>query len=139
MTLRKLYRSNQLTTLVNRLGICESHAFGIELVFYSEFDNFDQLMNTLRGTDSVHTAHGIMLTDVICETDDPGGVRPVVGEISRTMNILLKALVEEELSSCWVGQRKSPHYTIKQRSYPRKRAINHSKQSAKYYLDIHKE
>ena len=59
-----------------------------------------------------------MLQDVICETDDPGCVGRVVGEIPRTKNRLLTAPVEEKLPSCWVWQRKSPHYTIKQRSYP---------------------
>ncbi|KAH3750626.1 hypothetical protein DPMN_185154 [Dreissena polymorpha] len=41
-----------------------------------------------------------MLQDVICETDDPGGVGPVVGEIPRTKNRLLAAPVQEELPSC---------------------------------------
>ena len=31
MTVRHLYRSKQLTTLLNRLGHCESHAFSAEL------------------------------------------------------------------------------------------------------------
>ena len=76
---------------MNRLGHCENYSFSLELetaiaqalnedsttlskkivsqpkgpsVFHSEFDNFDQLVNSLSGGGSVHTAHGIMLQEV---------------------------------------------------------------------------
>lgn len=87
MALRHLFRSKELTTLINRFGHCENYLFSLELetaladavdqssalltnqivlnpqgrtVFHSEFDNFDK--NTASG--SVHTAHGIMLQEV---------------------------------------------------------------------------
>lgn len=86
MTLRHLYRSAELTHLLNRFGHCENYSFSLELetalanvlhdesqilskqiispmvggVFHSDFDNFDQ--NTSSG--SIHTSHGIMLQEV---------------------------------------------------------------------------
>ena len=91
MTLRHLYRSEQLVTILNRMGHCENYFYTLEMetglakaitktstllstqivrapesksVFHSEFDNFDQLLNSITGNDSVHTAHGIMLQDI---------------------------------------------------------------------------
>ena len=90
VTLRHLFRSKELITLMNRFGHCENYSFALELetviataaemqskvlsqrivthpkgpsVFHSEFDNFDQLVNDLTGSGSVHTAHGRMLQD----------------------------------------------------------------------------
>ena len=77
--------------LFNRLGHSENYSFSLELetaiaeaaeetshmltiqiirdpgaqsVFHSELDNFDQMINTLTGSGSVHTAHGIMIQEV---------------------------------------------------------------------------
>ena len=136
MTVRHLYRSQQLTTLLNRLGHCESHAFSAELetsiakaleqtsslltpqivrepdvpsIFHSEFDNFDQLVNTMSGTNSVHTAHGIMLQEVLSDgTGEHGGSVPVVPSQPRTKERTLNLPVQQELPGCYVGQRKSP-------------------------------
>ena len=84
MALRHMFRSAELTTLLNRFGHSESYSFSLELetalasllqrstalvplqirrnlpapsTFHSDFDNFDQ--NTASG--SIHTSHGIML------------------------------------------------------------------------------
>lgn len=84
LTLRHLFRSKELTILMNRLGHCEGYDFALELetaiansvreaasvlsqqivtdpcrsiLFHSEFDNFDQFINELTGKGSVHTAH----------------------------------------------------------------------------------
>lgn len=146
MTLRHLYRSKQLTTLLNRLGHCESHSFSIELetaiataleqtssllsaqiirepnapsVFHSEFDNFDQLVNTLRGVDSIHTAHGIMIQEVQTDgSEDHGGTVPVVPLVPRSRERSIKLSVQEQLPDCYVGQRKSPSYPVTNRVYP---------------------
>ena len=88
ITLRHLFRSKDLTTLMNRFGHCESYSFSLEVetviakaleetssllssqivrnpsvpyVFHSDCDNFDQFVNELTGAGSVHTANGIML------------------------------------------------------------------------------
>lgn len=138
MTIRHLYRSKQLTTLLNRLGHCESHSFSAELetsiakaldqssslltpqivrepdvpsIFHSEFDNFDQLVNTMSGTDSVHTAHGIMLQEVLVDdNEEHGGTVPIAPSLERTKERSLNLPVQQELPVCYVGQRKSPNY-----------------------------
>ena len=104
MTIRHLYRSKQLTTLLNRLGHCESQSFSVELetaiakalgetsslltsqiirgpvvpsLFHSEFDHFDQLVNSMTGSGSVHIPHGIMMQEILSGvTEDQGGEIP---------------------------------------------------------------
>ena len=73
---------------MNKLGHAESYSFSLELetalavaleeastlltpqiiknptgpsIFHSDFDNFDQFVNDLSGSGSIHTTHGIML------------------------------------------------------------------------------
>ena len=102
MTMRHLFRSEQLVTLLNRMGHSESYSFSLELetaiaqavektssflstqivrdpdapsVFHSEFDNFDQLLNDLTGMGSIHTAHGIMLQEIEGNQEQHGGTR----------------------------------------------------------------
>ena len=105
MTLRHLFRSKELLTLLNRFGHCEGHSFSLELettvaravesssslvssqiirrplgpsVFHSEFDNFDQFVNDLSGKGSVHTAHGIMLQEVTTTQEESSYQTPQV-------------------------------------------------------------
>ena len=144
MTIRHLYRSKQLTTLLNRLGHCESHSFSVELetamakalwetsslltsqiirgpivssLFHSEFDNFDQLVNSMTGSGSVHTAHGIMMQEIL-KTEDHGVEIPEVPEIPRSKDRSLNIPIQEELPACYVCQRKSPSYPVNERIYP---------------------
>ena len=92
MTLRHLFRSKSITTLMNRLGHCESYTYSIELetapansivesaslvsnsdvikrqpegaVFHSDWDNFDQLVSDVYGAGSIHTTVGIYMQDL---------------------------------------------------------------------------
>ena len=88
MTLRHLFWSAEIVTLMNKLGHSTNYSFVLELetatakrihqsstllspliirnpscqsLFHSDFDNFDKFVNELTGSGSVHTAHGIML------------------------------------------------------------------------------
>ena len=89
VTLRHLYRSKQLTTILNRLGHCESYSFGLELetamakaideadsyltpqivtgenniVFHSEWDNLNKILTNVSGSNVVNSAAGIMLQE----------------------------------------------------------------------------
>lgn len=136
MTIRHLYRSKQLTTLLNRLGHCESHSFSVELgtsiaksleetssllttqivrqpsvpsLFHSEFYNFDQLVNTLTGSGSIHTAHGIMMQEIVSrESVAHGGTVESLPEMPRTKDRSLNLRIQEELPDCFIGTRKSP-------------------------------
>ena len=126
---------------MNRLGHCESDTFSIELetalaeeaeassslltnqiyrnpdhsksVFHSEFDNYDQLLNSIKGNDSVHTAHGIMLQD----TGGEPGFRPEPCSIPRTHKRSLDT-VQPELPEVYVSIRKSPVLNISQYVLP---------------------
>ena len=148
MTLRHLFRSERLITLLNRMGHSENYSFSLELetalaqavdetsnllstqiirspvapsVFHSEFDNFDQLLNNLTGMGSIHTAHGIMLQDIEGRPEDHGGTRVEIPSIPRNMTTKQRSLniqSSECLPDCYVTQRRSPQITIEQRTYP---------------------
>lgn len=55
-------------------------------IFHSEFDNFDLLFNTMSGTDSFHTAHGIMVQEVLSDnTGEHEGIKPVAPSLPRAL------------------------------------------------------
>ena len=88
-TIRHLYRSKQLTTILNRLCHCESYSYGLELetamakaieesdtyitpqivtgddnvVFHSEWDNLNKIKTNITGSNVVNSAAGIMLQE----------------------------------------------------------------------------
>ena len=145
MTLRHLFRSAELTSLINRLGHSESYSFSLELetaiasaiqetsrllsaqiirnpsapsLFHSDFDNFDQLVNQLTGKGSIHTAHGIMLQEISGNPDDQGQAPLEVPSTVKTRERSLKLPPVETLPDCFITKRKSPSYDITQRIYP---------------------
>ena len=89
-TIRHLYRSKQLTTILNNLCHCVSYSFGIELqtaiakalegtstyltppivngdsneVFHSEWDILNKILTNVTGSSIVNSAAGIMLQEV---------------------------------------------------------------------------
>lgn len=93
MTIRHLYRSKQLTTILNRLGHSESYDFALEVetalaeaidktssyltpqivkgesnvVFHSEWDNLNKTTTNVHGTNIVNSAGGIMVQEVKAE------------------------------------------------------------------------
>ncbi|KAL8594141.1 hypothetical protein ACOMHN_047881 [Nucella lapillus] len=132
--LRHLFRSEQLVTLINRLGHCETYRFTLELetavaeamdqcssvlssqivlhssapsIFHSEFDNFDTFISTLEGQSSVHTAHGIMLQEVSGE--EHGGTTLKMLSVPRTREQTLE-ISQQEVQECYVGTRKRPRF-----------------------------
>ena len=86
-TIRHLYRSKQLTTILGRLGHCESYDFGLELetalakaldeastsltpqivtgagnqVFHLEWDNLNKILSNMHGSNVVNSTGGIMI------------------------------------------------------------------------------
>ena len=90
VTVRHLFRSKKLTSILNRLGHSESYDFGLELetfltkaldessshltpqiikgegniVFHCEWDNLNKTTTNLLGSSIVHSAGGIMLQEV---------------------------------------------------------------------------
>ena len=123
MSLRHLFRSEELTVLLNRLSDSESYRFSLDLeaaiakcleespnylstqivmnpttpsLFHSEFDNSDQLLNVLEGKGSVHTAHGIMMREV---SGDTGGTKHTMASVARTKQQQLD-ISHQELPEC---------------------------------------
>ena len=94
ITIRHLYRSKQLTTILNRLCHCESYFFGIELettmayaleeantyltsqivsgetnkVFHNQLDNLNKILTNVTRSNVVNSAAGIMLQEVKGDT-----------------------------------------------------------------------
>ena len=146
MTLRHLFRSSQLNTLINRLGHAESYTFTLELetalaaaldkasdvlstqivgnpivpsVFHSDFDNFDQFINNQLGSGSVHTAHGIMLQELeVDESNDPGGSVPTLPSLPKSGKRSYDCSSEDDLPACYVNRRISPVMKVDQKSLP---------------------
>ena len=88
-------------------------------VFHSEFDNFDQFVNTVTGAGSIHTAHGIMLQDIqASELTEAGGSTPKLPAMQRTKESSVKLTPQEELPECYVSQRKCPSYPVTNTVYP---------------------
>ena len=134
MTLRHMFRSAELITLISRLGHSESYSYSLELetalaimvqqssnmltsqiirnptggsLFHSDFDNFDKF----TATGSVHTAHGIMLQEV--DQNEKEAAQLDIPTIERTNQRSLDVVFDSrEMADCYVTQRKSPLYTI---------------------------
>lgn len=142
ISLRHLFRSKSLITLLCRLGHCESYSFSLELetalaeaamksssllstqicknpspdsVFHSEFDNFDQLINDLTGKGSVHTAHGIMIQELGTTDELPSGETE---SAPRSKRRSLDVIPRPILPDCYVNKKKSPKMTIIHHSLP---------------------
>ena len=89
-TIRHLYRSRQLTTILSRLGHCETYDFSLELetalakaldeistsltpqiitgdgneVFHLEWDNMNKITTNIHGCNVVNSTGGIMIQEV---------------------------------------------------------------------------
>ena len=132
MTLRHLYRSRQLVTLLNRLGHCENYLFSVELetavaaaldqtssiltprivkspenvVFHSEWDNFNQLLTGLHGRPAFNTAAGIMLQEAERSERTQTHINPI--SVSRTRERTLKLNSPPPLPPFHISNRKGP-------------------------------
>ena len=140
MALRHWFRSAEITTLLNRLGHSETYSFSMELeisialavettstllspqivrnpnvpiIFHSDFNNFDQLLNDLCGMTSVHTSHGIMLQDFSCPADqEVEGDMPSIPVVHKSGIRSLKLEAQEVLPDCYLTHRRSPSYEV---------------------------
>ena len=130
-----MFCSEELLTLINKFGHCEGYSFSLEIetaiakavqesasllpasiihnptsqsVFHSEFDNFDTIVNELYEAGSVHTAHGIMLQDIVGEVvaDTESATIPRTNESS------LKELPDTNLPDCYMTIRSSPNMAM---------------------------
>ena len=141
MALRHLFRSAEVTVLLNRFGHIPDYCFLLELesalakaldetshlltnniirnpsckaVFHSDFDNFDQYTNELTGAGSVHRAHGIMLQEVIPEDNESiGGNIPLTQPHKKTGERSYKfQQTKPPENNLYMGVRKNPSMHI---------------------------
>ncbi|ESP04637.1 hypothetical protein LOTGIDRAFT_170608 [Lottia gigantea] len=134
MAFRNLFRSAQLSTLMNRLGHSESYSFALELetaivnslqessflltpeikrdtslpsVLHSDFDNFDKFVNNISGSRSIHTAHGIMMQDNDGSFDSEK-IQITLHTITKSGERSLKIILDGALPPCYVNHRDCP-------------------------------
>lgn len=140
MSLRHLFRSAELISILNRLGHTENYCFLLELetalataidqtsgllspqiirnpscpqLFHSDFDNFDEYINDIGGAGSVHRSQGIMLQEILPDTSEEiGGWQPEIPNVEKTGERSLKWRPEPSLPECSIGVRKNPVYEI---------------------------
>lgn len=141
MALRHLFRSAELTVILNRFGHIPDYCFLLELesalakamdesshlltnsiirnascktVFHSDFDNFDQYTNELTGAGSVHRAHGIMLQELLPEANElVGGNIPDIIPQKKTKNRSYKFQLSKPVEDQpYMGIRNNPSLEI---------------------------
>lgn len=141
-TVRHLYRSKQLTTILQRLGHCESYDFGLEMetamakaidevstfltpsiitgdgneVFHSEWDNLNKITTNVYGSNIVNSAGGIMVQET-----KPGATNnqeQSLPRYDRTMDRRLKVDPPETLPLLNIGIRMGPKFPANASSIP---------------------
>ena len=141
MALRHLFRSAEVTVILNRFGHIPDYCFMLELetalakaldesshlltnnivrnpscmsVFHSDFDNFDQYTNELTGAGSVHRAYGIMLQEFLPEVDGSiGGTTPHIQPQTKTKERSYKFKQSKAPEeNLYMGIRKNPPMKI---------------------------
>ena len=144
MTLRHLFRSAGIIILMNKLGHSVNYSFVLELetftmkriqqsstllsqliirnpscqsLFHSDFDNFDKFVNELTGSGSVHTAHGIMIQELLpLPGEHIGGYHPELVSVEKTNERSATLEHQESLAECYVSKRESPQFQVHRRS-----------------------
>ena len=128
MTVRHLFRSKELMTVLNGFGHSENYSFIVKLgtaianqlkkrsslitneivknptspaLFHSDFDNFEQYINNVKGPGTIHTAHGIMLQEVENTSSPPilKDMSPV--DVTKEMSIHLS--INNDLPECFLS------------------------------------
>lgn len=80
-------------------------------VFHPDFDNFDQLVSSLTGSGSVHTAHGIMMQE-IADAESAGDTIGPVPSVVRTKECSLDIQHEGPLPSSKVNRKANPDFHV---------------------------
>ena len=127
ITVRHLFRSKELMTVLNRFGHSENYSFIVKLgkvianrlkkrsslitneivknptspvLFHSDFDNFDQYINNVKGPGPLHTVHGIMLQEVESTSSPPILKDMSLVDVTKEMSIHLS--VNNDLPECFL-------------------------------------
>ena len=139
LTICQLYRSKQLTQILNRMGHCECYQYGLEvetalaealdntsthltahfvigdsnLVFHSEWENLRKATTNLTGSNVVNSAAGVMLQEVTNGLQPPGArTLPEYERDIKNKKTSYKVSVLEKLHQ-------SQYTTVLDQSFPR--------------------
>ena len=74
-------------------------------MFYSDFDNFDQYINYVKGAGSIHTVNGIMLQEFKSTNNPP--ILEDISPVDRTKENSVHLSINSDLPECFVTKRKS--------------------------------
>jgi hypothetical protein len=136
MTLHHLFRSKNLLTVLNRLGHCENYSFAMELetaiavaldqtsslltrrivkspgniLFHSEWDNFNQILTGIHGKPAFNTSAGIMLQEAT-ESEEVS-VSANLPAIPRTKQRSLNMDSPIPLPPFHISKKKGPHMKL---------------------------
>ena len=133
MTVRHLFQSKELMTILNRSAHSENYSFIVELktaianqlekrfslitnekvkitpspvLFHSDFDNFNQWINDVKGAGSTHTAHGIMLQEVKSTNSPP--ILEDMSPVDCTKGRPIHLSINSGLPEYFLSKRKQP-------------------------------
>ena len=133
-TIRHLYRSKQLTTILSRLGHCETDDFGRELetamaialdntstyltpqivkgddnmVLHGEWDNLNKILTNVTGSNVVNSAAGIMLQER--RQGASSSTERTIPKLSRTGDRSLKVDTPNVLAPLTIYNRTGPKF-----------------------------
>ena len=133
-TIRHLYRSKQLTVMLNRLGHCESDEFGLELetalatalddastfltqqiatgednlVLHVEWDKLNRILTNVTGSNVVNSAAGIMLQER--REGASSSMERTMSTIPRTRDRSLKVETPKILPPLGIYSRRGPKF-----------------------------
>ena len=107
-------RIQQSSTLLSPLIIRNPSCWSL---FHSDFDNFDKFVNKLTGLGSVHTAHGIMLQELLpLPGEHIGGYHPELISVEKMGERSATLEHQESLAEYYVSKTKSPQSQVHRRS-----------------------
>ena len=133
MAVRHLFCSKELMIVLNRFGHSKNYSFIVELetaianqlekrsslitneivknptsaaLFHSDFDNFDQYINDVKGDESIHTGHCIMLREVESTNSSPTLEDMSIVDCTKERSVHLS--ITSDLPECFQTKRKSP-------------------------------
>ena len=134
-TIRHLYRSKKLVTIINRLGHCESYDFCLELdtamakdleevstlltpqivtgenneVFHMEWDNMNKITTNIHGNNIVNSTGGIMVQEVKSGVV-PSSTDRTLPVYERSKSRTLKSCVPEKIALFHLHKRVEPNF-----------------------------
>ena len=135
-TIRHLYRCKKLTTILSRLGHCESYSFCLDmeiamdaglsemsclltpqiitgdsnLVFHVEWDNLNRIMTNVHGSNVINSTGGIMIQEVKSGCDSSNQTRKLPSYNRKDRASLPQRSITRTLEPFHIHDRKGPKF-----------------------------